>query len=29
MQVVMLDGPQIRLDYRREMMESAGTPEVR
>jgi len=29
MQVVMLDGPQIRLDYRREMMESAGEPEVR
>ena len=29
MQVVMLDGPQIRLDYRSEMMESAAEPEVR
>ena len=29
MQVVMLDGPQIRPDYRSEMMESAGMPEVR
>jgi len=26
MQVVMLDGPQIRLDYRSEMMESAAEP---
>ena len=29
MQVVMLDGPQIRPNYRDEMVESAVMPEVR
>jgi len=28
-QVVMLDGPQIRPNYKDEMLESAGKPEVR